>query len=353
MRATQPKKRDCRRFKRMISTAVALACGTHALGAMAADSAVVFMYHRFGESGTPATNIRVDQFETHLREIRDRGMTVMSLSDIVTTLRARKPLPDRTVALSIDDAFKSVYTVAWPRLRAAGYPFTLFVSTDAVDQGGAAYMSWDEISELARGGVTIGSQTASHLHMARASIEKNTADIAKSNRRFGQKLGTVPSLIAYPFGEASLAVRQLVIDAGFEAAFGQHSGVIHSDADFHFLPRFAMNESYGDVARFRLAAAALPLRIRGLTPADPLLTSTNNPPLFGFTVFGDALKGLRALACYASGQGKARLERLGPSRIEVRLERAFPPGRARINCTIPAGGGQWRWFGMQFYVLGR
>jgi peptidoglycan/xylan/chitin deacetylase (PgdA/CDA1 family) len=336
---------------RVIFAVVATAGGIHSVATAAADSAVVFMYHRFGEQGVPATNIRVEQFDSHLRELAERRAAVIGLGDIVTALRASAPLPKRAVALSIDDAFKSVYTVAWPRLRAAGLPFTLFVSTDAVARRGGNYMSWDQIRELAKAGVTIGSQTASHLHMARSSDAKNRADIAKSNQRFVQELGAVPSLLAYPYGEASRAVRQLAIDAGFEAAFGQHSGVIHGESDFHFLPRFAMNESYGDVARFRLAASALPLTVRDVTPADPLLKPANNPPLFGFTVFGDALKGLRALACYASGQGKARLERLGPDRIEVRFKQAFPSGRARVNCTMPAGHGQWRWFGMQFYVL--
>ncbi len=318
--------------------------------ALAAESAVVFMYHRFGEKGLPATNIRIEQFEAHIAELARSDINVMGLPEIVSALRAGKPLPERTVGISVDDAFKSVYTNAWPLLRRSGLPFTLFVSTDAVDRKGRGYMSWDQIRELADAGVTIGNQTASHGHMTIASAERNRAGITKSNGRFMDEIGRAPGLFAYPFGETSLAVRQLVIDSGFIAAFGQHSGVLHSDVDFHFLPRFAMNESYGDISRFRLAVNALPLRVREITPADPLLSPAANPPAFGFTVFGDALKGLRALACYASGQGKARIERLGMGRVEVRLRQALPTGRARINCTMPAGGGKWRWFGMQYYM---
>jgi len=145
-------------------------------------------------------------------------------------------------------------------------------------------------------------------------------------------------------------VRDKVAEAGFTTAFGQHSGVVHKDTDPYFMPRFAMNEAYGDVARLRLAANAMPLRVRDVTPADPLLTSANNPPFFGFTVFGDALDGLSALNCYASGQGRARIDRLGRSRIEVRFQRPFPAGRVRINCTMRATKGRWRWYGMQFFV---
>jgi len=102
--------------------------------------------------------------------------------------------------------------------------------------------------------------------------------------------------------------------------------------------------------RFRLAANALPLRVTDVTPRDVLLTGKTNPPKFGFTASGDVVARLRALACYASGQGKTRLVRLGQYRVEARMERAFPPGRARINCTMPGRGGRWHWFGMQFYV---
>lgn len=318
--------------------------------ANAAESATVFMYHRFGDPANPTTNIRIDQFEAHIKEWTNGENNPLGLPEIVNALRRGKSLPKNAVGISIDDAFKSVYTVAWPRLKAAGLPFTLFVATDPIDRNAPGYMTWDQIRELAREGVTIGSQTASHLHLAGSSIAAVIADIEKSNARFVKELGGKPELFAYPYGESSAEVRAQVVKAGFTASFGQHSGVMHSDSDFHYLPRFAMNETYGDLSRIRLAANALPLRVREITPADPKLTPAGNPPSYGFTVFGDALKNLRSLNCYAWGQGETRIERLGKGRIEIRLTKKFPPGRARINCTMPAGGGKWRWFGMQFYI---
>ena len=63
-------------------------------------------------------------------------------------LGAGQPLPDKAIGITIDDAAKSVFHAAWPRLREAGFPFTLFVSTDAVDQRRSSSMSWDEIIEF-------------------------------------------------------------------------------------------------------------------------------------------------------------------------------------------------------------
>ncbi len=315
--------------------------------ALAADSAVVLMYHRFGEANYPSTNVTLEQFEAHIEELTSGPYTILPLPDIVAALRDGRALPDRTIGISIDDAYRSVLDNAWPRLKAAGLPFTLFVATEAVDRRGQSRMSWEQIRELQKAGVVIGSQTHSHLHMATNPRLRNAADLALSTRRFVEELGAAPTLFAYPYGEMSLDVRATIVEAEFAAAFGQHSGVIHATADQFFLPRFALNETYGGLERLRTAANVLPLPVHDITPADPLVI--HNPPAFGFSV-SPTIENLGQLTCYNSHQGKLRIERLGERRIELRFAEALPQGRSRINCTMPDSGGRWRWFGRQFYI---
>ncbi|MBM3559124.1 MAG: chitin deacetylase [Alphaproteobacteria bacterium] len=336
-----------RRDLRGLALAVAACLGAFAAPAGAGDSAVIFMYHRFGEGAYPTTNVRIEQFDEHIGELARGGYAVLPVPDILAAIRDGRPLPDRTVGLTIDDAFSSTWEVAWPRLRRAGLPVTLFVSTEVHDRAQQGYLTWDQIRSLRDQGVTIGAHTVTHLHMAANDNDRNAGELARSNERFVAELGARPAIFAYPYGEASLEVIELVRAAGYEFAFGQHSGVVHATADPFYLPRFALNENFGDLERFRLAARALPIPVRDMTPANPTLRA--NPPLFGFTVAGD-VGPLPDLACYASGFGPLQLERLGP-RVEARFERAFPPGRARINCTARAGE-RWRWFGTQFFVPG-
>lgn len=320
-------------------------------GAAAAETgAVVFMYHRFGETKYPSTNITLEQFEAHIRELTSGPYRVLPLPEIIKALRQGSPLPDRTVGLSIDDAFLSIYTEAWPRLKKSGLPFTLFVATGVVDGKVRGYMNWDQIREMASAGVTIGSHTVSHLHMPDKNQSKIQEEIEYSNRRFEKELGQGPEIFAYPYGESSLAVQEGVKENGFLAAFGQHSGAFGSRGNFFDLPRFAMNENYANLARFKLAANALPLPITDITPADPLISS-ENPPAMGFTA-QPGIKGMDRLACFSSHEGRARLERLGERRFEIRVEQTFPKGRTRVNCTLPAGQGRWYWFGRQFYRPG-
>lgn len=312
-----------------------------------ANAAVVIMYHRFGESGLPSTNIHLEQFETHIRALQEGPFNVVPLPIIVDAALKGEQLPDHTVGISVDDAYLSAYREAAPRLKAAGLPWTLFVATGPVDRGLSGYMTWDQIRELAQSGVTIGSQTESHPHMPDNQPAENAAELQRSNAQFRKQLGKLPALFAYPYGEASLAVMDTVRTAGFRAAFGQHSGAIGTSVESYYLPRFAMNEVYGDLARFRLAINALPMEVTGITPPDPMVTE--NPPPIGFTL-KEELPNVERLACYASHEGQVAVEELGGVRVEIRLAKPFPRGRGRINCTVPAAGGRWFWYGRQFYV---
>ena len=320
--------------------------------ARAAPHAVVLMYHRFGEGRYPSTSIRLSQFEAHLRALRDGGYTVLPLRHIVEALRAGTPLPPRSVGLSVDDAYASVYREAWPRLRAAGYPFTLFVSTDALDQGYGDMLTWDELREMVRGGgVDVGNHTASHPHLADHDRAFAARELERAQRRLSEELGAAPVLFAYPYGEHGAAARAAVVAREFLGAFGQQSGAIGPDTALTNLPRFALNESYGEPARFAVAAGALPLPVRDVAPPDGLLAPGDNPPRLTFRVTA-AAGGLERLACYLTGLGALQLHVSAERRVTVDLPGPLAPGRSRINCTLPASAGRWRWFGLQYYVPG-
>ncbi len=308
------------------------------------DSATIIMYHRFGENSYPSTNIRLEQFEAHLALLTSGAYNILPVPEIVAALQAGRSLPDRTIGITVDDAYMSVYEQAWPRLRALNIPFTLFVATQPIDRQQRGYMSWDQIRELQLAGVTIGSQTHSHPHLHTLSAEDVSAELEISNQRFLHELGIRPQLFAYPFGEYSSFVIESVKEAGFLAAFGQNSGIMHGGDNFFELPRFALNENYGTLSRLELAVNGLPLKITDLTPEDMVLTQ--NPPLYGFTLHQDMTPSSQ-LRCFASGYGKVDVTMLG-RRAEVRLPGPFETGRSRINCTMPAGDNRWRWFGRQF-----
>ena len=325
----------------LLATAMLVSFGARGF---AADHATILMYHRFGEEIYPSTNVTLEQFEEHLEVLASGPYTVLPLEDIVLNLQSGTPLPDRTVAITIDDAYLSVYEEAFPRLKARGFPATLFVATRPVDRGLRAYMSWDQIREWQAAGYGIGSQTQTHPHMHQQSMAENEKELRVSNERFLAELGMRPTLFAYPYGEYNLDVIDLVKEAGFEAAFGQNSGVAHGYDGFFELPRFAMNEQYGNRERLELAINGLPLKVTQLVPEDVVLAE--NPPLYGFTLAADMDKE-RQLRCFNSKYGKLDVAIIG-RRAEIRMPGPLVGKRSRVNCTMPGPDGRWRWFGRQF-----
>lgn len=310
----------------------------------AGDAAVILLYHRFDDDRVAALNTTTEQLGAHVSDLKGGGFKVMALPDILAAMRSGQPLPDKTVAITIDDGAASVYSRAWPLLRQAGLTATVFVATDEIDRGGPDVMNWAQLRDLAAAGITIGSQGAARLHMAKAAPDLIAADLARANARFERELGRTPTVFAWPWGEASAAAMAVVRQAGFVAALGQHSGAVWAKADPFFLPRFAQTAAFGEAERFRLAVRSLPLPAIDITPSDPAIGA--NPPAFGFTLAED-VPGIAGLSCFASHEGQVRIERLGP-RVEVRMAKPIPAGRGRLNCTLPTLEGRWRWFGWQF-----
>jgi peptidoglycan/xylan/chitin deacetylase (PgdA/CDA1 family) len=312
-----------------------------------AGAAVIFAYQHFGDDPDPSSMIAVEQFESHLRELRRGGYAVLPVPEIVAALRDGKALPDHTVGITIDDAHASVYAIAWPRLRAAGLPFTLFVSSETVETGADTRMTWAQLRELAAAGVTIGNQTASYARMIEQDRAYNIGQVQRAQEQLRAQLGGTPKLFAYPYGEYTTALRDLIGGMGFDAAFGLQSGVANAQTDRFALPRFPLTDAFGSVERLRLSAHVLPLVVSDVVPADSV--ATGNPPTLGFSV-DPAMGELDQLACFASGLGRVRLELVGARRVELRLTETLPPGRTRINCTLPTSDGRWRWFGAQLSI---
>ena len=307
----------------------------------------VIMYHRFGDSRYPSTNITKEQFEKHIKEITKPKYNVIDIKKALEAINEEELTKDRSIVITIDDAYSSVFDYAWPILKKHNLPFTLFVSTDVIDNQIPGYMSWEEIRILRDNGVVIGSQTKSHPHLHKLNKSQVINELLVSNKRFVDEIGSKPSYFAYPYGEYSLEVLELVKANGFLAAFGQHSGVAHKSLGLYELPRFAMNEQYGGMDRFILALNALPIPISDLSPIDPVINK--NPPNYGFTL-SKSIQPKNAVKCFASKGIKSETMRLGKTRIEVRLRKPFPIGRGRINCTMAADDNRWRWLGRQFII---
>jgi len=325
--------------------------------AQAADTseqqAVILMYHHFGEDRHPSTNVRLEQFEQHLAHLDEAGYQVWPLEKVVKYLRERRPFPGRVVAITIDDAYQSVYTQAFPRLRKRGWPFTVFVSTDGVDRGYRAYMGWEQMREMQAQGASFANHSASHDYLVRR--QKNEAeaqwrgrvraDIERARQRLQQELGKASALFAYPYGEFDTVLAELVKEMGF-VAFGQQSGAAGFFDDLRALPRFPMAERFADIKDFRQKVASLAWPVSDVQPWSPVLAPGKNPPAL-FLALEPSDARLGQLGCFVSGQGRVAVQWQGEGRrrFSVQAESPLPVGRSRYNCTAPSRqAGRFYWY---------
>ena len=221
------------------------------------------MYHRFNETRYPSTNIQLEIFKEQLKIIEDEGIKFIHPKEFEQSLVEKKK--ERKILFTVDDGLLSFYKNAWPILKKKQIPFILFINTREV--GAFNYMNWDQIRELFKEDfVEIGNHSHSHEYLVDESREVIENDILKSIKIFEEKLGKNSDFFSYPFGEYSSEFKNLIKSLGFKYAFGQHSGVIDETKDKFELPRFPINEKYGEIKRFKTLMKTLPLKFESITP---------------------------------------------------------------------------------------
>ena len=258
---------------------------------------------------------------------------------------------DKKILLTIDDGFKSFYNQAWPILKRDKIPFILFVSTQEIGKYG--YMSWDQIKEIEKSNlVTIGNHSHSHEYLIDWSDSKIYSDIEASIKIFTENLGYSPKVFSYPFGEYSTNLKQITSNLNFKYAFGQHSGAIDITKDLLELPRFPINEKYGEIERFKSIINTLPFPYKNITPENRYLINDENPPEVNIK-FYDNLIDIKNITCYSNEGNKWRrseIKFLNKSEILILISEKFTTERGRINCSLLGNNGKWRWLGIQYVI---
>ena len=85
-----------------------------------------------------------------MKELKDKGITVISMQDLLAWKRGEKNIPPRSAVITFDDGWKSQYEVAWPILKKYGYPFTMFIYTEGVRGGASGRRGSDHLGTARR-----------------------------------------------------------------------------------------------------------------------------------------------------------------------------------------------------------
>ena len=310
---------------------------------------ITIMYHRFEENKYPSTNIKMVDFVKHLEMIKKNEIKFINPSNFEEELKNNKK--QRKVLITIDDGYESFYKNAWPILKKSQIPFILFVSTREVGKKG--YMSWENIRELDKFDfVEIGNHSHSHDYLIDFTNFDIKNDLKESISIFKKQLGKNSIFFSYPFGEYSTALKDIVIDLGFKYAFGQHSGVVDHTKNFFEMPRFPINEKYGEIKRFKTILKTLPFPFKSIKPENRYISEKNNPPRVNIEFYQN-IKNLKNINCFSNEDDKWRSSNIDFKdnyNLNVNLEGKFITERGRINCSLREKNGFYRWLGVQFVI---
>lgn len=325
---------------------------------LADDHAVVLIYHHVSADTPASTSVTPATFERHLDFLERNEFNPWPLSRILDAVAARAPLPRNTVAITFDDAYRSVLEEALPRLQRRGWPFTLFVNTEAVDRGYATSLNWEQIRELARAGVEIANHSHSHDHLVRRRDGESEAqwrqrvvrDIETAAERIEAETGSRSRLFAYPFGEYSDALKAVVRDLGYRG-IAQQSGAVGYLTDMLAVPRFPLAQGYDDLQRFATSVNSRPLPVSNVT-ATPSSRRAGDIEQLRIRLEPGAYRP-QQLACYGGGETlKPSTVSDNPTEILVDLAGVGRTGRNKVNCTAPASGasGAYFWYSYQWLL---
>lgn len=310
-----------------------------------------FVYHRFGDNRYPSTNISVEDFRQHLEFLKQNDYKVLTLGKALELLE-NDSVPEKTVVLTVDDGYKSFFENAMPLLREFDYPATLFINTRQFGSGD--FLSVQQVLQLREEGIEIGNHSHSHAYFVNlgpeARVDSFRNDVQISRKIFKEKLGFQPELFAFPYGEFTPGMQEILKEFGFNGATAQKSGVIASFSNKFALPRFPMAGPFVKIESFKQKAQMKALPVKTLNAESPLLDG-NSPPQLKLKVFQPELINMNQLRFFAGGKKQTNIE-IDKEKNIISVKAGIPLNSRRTLYTITAPSKTipltWYWFSYQW-----
>jgi peptidoglycan/xylan/chitin deacetylase (PgdA/CDA1 family) len=226
---------------------------------------IIFCYHRLVDKiRYPGTEITPAAFEAQMKELKDRGITVIPMQDLLAWKRGEKNIPPRCAVVSFDDGWKSQYEVGWPIMKKYGYPFTMFIYTEGVrggSLGGGEAITWEQLADMRDNGVDIQAHSATHQDLreghtimianpgGKRTRTKLTGpqyeqwmqnEVVGSKQLLEQRLGIKVNCFAVPFGNYNEHVKETARKSGYEAMFTVYGQPITFTSPMDSIGRYAI-----------------------------------------------------------------------------------------------------------------
>lgn len=226
----------------------------------------VLMYHsisdRNGQGVHPyyETTTSTDIFAQQMRFLHDHGYSAIGLTELLKFVTYGKPL-GKSVAITFDDGYGDFYTEAFPILSRYGFAATVFLPTGYIGKTTKQFknrdcLTWGEVRELHRAGVTFGSHTVTHPQLTESTSGQLEYELRQSKETIEEQIGAPILAFSYPFAfpegrrEFTGRLRDKLQGCGYECGVCTAVGTVGPGGDRFFLKRLPVN-SWDDVRLFK------------------------------------------------------------------------------------------------------
>ncbi len=191
----------------------------------------ILSYHKFSREKADILTVTESAFREQMSFLKRNGYQVIPLDHLFDFIEYRRPLPKKSVVITIDDNWISTYEIAFPILKQYGYPATLFVYTDLILPG-KKILSWDHLSEMAKHGIDIQCHTKSHRNLDKRNGQESfreyfktlEKELAESAEIIKKRLNREVKYLAYPYGDTNPLVIGLLTKMGYRGALTVERG---------------------------------------------------------------------------------------------------------------------------------
>ncbi len=249
-----------------------------------AGYATILIYHKFGEKNSPSTSVSMGDFKKQMEYLKTHGYKVVPLKTIVDYLYKKQPIPDKTVAITIDDGYRSTMK-AFKILKKYNYPFTLFLYAEGIARF-PAYLTKEELKEISKyPKVTFGNHSYKHFRFAKMIktmpldkyVEMIEKDTMKAEERIEKLTGQKPAFYAFPYGEYNKVYIKTLKKLGFKALFSQDDSAVSPLTSPSLIPRKPVVGSWSKMKKFERMLKKEPLPvIKHQPPIGYIKTDTIN-----------------------------------------------------------------------------
>ncbi len=215
--------------------------------AVSAYETPVLMYHHVGFPDSPSgLYVSPETFEKQMEFLKVHRYRVVPLAELAALIREKKPVPQKTVAVTFDDGYLDNFENAFPVLKEMGFPAALFMITGNIGKEG--WLSEEDLRILDEAGITIGSHTVSHAFLPELKPEEVGKELAASKKKLEEVLGHPVTLLSYPAGGVTEPAIQEARKAGYEAALTTNYG--REKGNVYAIRRVKISGNSGNLFRF-------------------------------------------------------------------------------------------------------